>query len=681
MTPPPLFNPPSAIQVNRPESRQSSRSLGTHSRVILAFDFGTGYSSASYVLIDPGPTSVSSILEKVQAIYDYPECNRNRDDVSSHQVPTELIYSLGGPPARTTRQTRARVDEEDDPFPDWDRDNQSVSSFDSLNLRHDRNECYRWGYSVHQAWLEVSTVQFKKFKLLLQDDVETAGVRERLHRDLETLASRGRRKKPIDLIVDFLTPFVAHVRNSLEEKGHYAGTDKEIVMCIPTIWSQKACRKMHLALAKAFESAKFEGVEVEHNSIKNLFIVSEPEAAAEIVLREHVEIRVSRSAGTVDLITYLVSYEEPLRLKEEGAPPSGGMCGSGFLNESFQAYILGLLKKHREMSKKDDEFLQRKAEEITWTHFEFELKRSFDIYEGPSPRYRHIRTNGVIDDRANGFANDYVIVPLKVVLIGGFSASRSLRAYLKRSLANYDGGRTQLITPKMNHGTTVSSGAVIRAFDKTHGPQRFARSSYGLLRHLPKDVYDSKHQKRNHHDANERTTPAPCTKEPYVRNTIEWFIKKVFFLSISFGSILAPASLLIGVIAAQNDMIPEDWTRKPIRCQHFVTHCADPNLVVWERLYVSDHATESFYKKSHPRNKGCEHIGWIEVDMTFLKHEGLLELKPAPGGCDGDYYYEVEFDLVMKVKDRDLQCFAKYGDRTLRECQINIASAFAAGVQ
>lgn len=42
--------------------------------------------------------------------------------------------------------------------------------------------------------------------------------------------------------------------------------------------------------------------------------------------------------------------------------------------------------------------------------------------------------------------------------------------------------------------------------------------------------------------------------------------------------------------------------------------------------------------------------------MSFMKHEGLLELKQAPGGCDGDYYYEVEFDLVMKVKDRDLQC-------------------------
>ncbi|KAK8071232.1 hypothetical protein PG997_011435 [Apiospora hydei] len=398
---------------------------------------------------------------------------------------------------------------------------------------------------------------------------------------------------------------------------------------------------MNFALAKAFKSVGFEGVDVEQNSIKSLFIVSEPEAAAEIVLRQHVEIKWTTSADQIH---------------------AGGMCGSSFLNENFQDHIFGLLKKHREIGKNDDVLLHRKAEEITWTQFEFTLKRSFDIYD--NPRYYHIRTNGLQDDRQHGFANGYVVVPFddirqiflkcfhqiwalvegqleackargnradKVVLIGGFSASRSLRAYLKQSLSKYDGGRIQLIAPTINHGTTVSNGAVLRAFNKEHGPQRFARSSYGLLRHLPKDVYDSKHQKRNHQDTNERTQPAPCTGEPYVRITIEWFIKK-------------------------NDMIPEDWTRKPIRCQHFVKRCEDPQLVVWEALYVSDSATASFFKKSHARNKDCERIGYIRVDMSFLKQEGRLVPKPLPEGVVGDDYYEVEYDLIMKVHDRDLQC-------------------------
>ncbi|KAK8024394.1 hypothetical protein PG993_012460 [Apiospora rasikravindrae] len=471
-----------------------------------------------------------------------------------------------------TRQTHAQLIEEDDPFADSDGDNASESSFDSLDLRHDRNELYRWGYSVHQAWLEVSTIQFKKFKLLLQDNVETAAVREKLRRDLETLASRARRKTQIDLIIDFLTPFVAHVRKSLEDEGIYSGTDKEIV---------------------AFKSVGFEGVAVEHNSIKNLFIVSEPEAAAEIVLRHHVEIKIAW-----------------LRKRLRG--------GSVALNSDDIRQIF--LKC----------FLQ------IWALVEGQLEAC----------------------KAKGHRAD------KVVLIGGFSASRSLRAYLKQSLAKYDGGRIQLITPMVNHGTTVSSGAVLRAFNKAHGPQRFARSSYGLLRHLPKDVYDAKHQKRNHEDANERTHPAPCTGEPYVRNTIEWFIKKLTEPNI-----------------AQNDIVPEDWARKPIRCQHFVKRCEDPELVIWEALYVSDTATESFYKKSHARNKDCEMIAYIRVDMSFLKQEGLLVPKPVPEGVEGDDYYEVEFDLVMKVHERDLQCFAKYGNRTLKECQINIASAFPAGVQ
>ncbi|KAK8073495.1 HSP70 family protein [Apiospora phragmitis] len=678
-----------------------------------------------------------AITPPVQVISDYPGTFLSRKDPVLHQVPTELSYALGGGPVKLTRQALARLAEDQDPF----GDDVSESSFESLDFLPNRNEVYRWGYRVHQTWLEVSTIQFRKFKLLLQDNIETAGIRKKLHEDLDTLAARGRRKRPIDLIIDYLTPFIAHVKKMLEEEGILAGTDKEIVMCIPTVWSQRACQKMHYALAKASKSVGFEGVQVEHDSIKDLFIVSEPEAAAEVVLREELNIRTGQrlvfvdvGAGTVDLINYLVSWTVPRRLKEEGAPPSGeithfnqnvswsysidrnpyrtgGMCGSSFLNEKFQTYILGRLKKHKVASKKNDRFLRRKAEEITYTQFEFFLKRSLDIYEDDPPTFLGIGAFiGLSPDKEQMFGNNNMRIPFsdiqrifleyfheiwalvvgqlescksrgnradvsnfhilmlepklksltgllyRVVLIGGFSDSPSLREFLKRALEKYDGGGIQLIAPKMDFATTVSSEAILRAFNKEHGPQRFARSSYDILRHLPKDVYNSKHEKRGPNDANARAQRAPCTGEPYVRDTIEWFIKK-------------------------DDFIPEDWTRKPIRCQHFVDRCEDPGLVVWEKLYVSEYATESLYKKIHLSNKGCEMVGYIRVDMSFLKHEGLLVPKRVPEGCQGDDYYEVEFDLVMKVQDRDLKCFVKYGKRILQECQINIASAFPAGVQ
>jgi len=86
------------------------------------------------------------------------------------------------------------------------------------------------------------------------------------------------------------------------------------------------------------------------------------------------------------------------------------MCGSSFLNEEFQAYIVRLIKKHRVVGKKDEAWQQRKAAEITWTHFEFGLKRHLNIYDDNLKTFS-IRTNGLPDDHAHGFGNDYVIVP------------------------------------------------------------------------------------------------------------------------------------------------------------------------------------------------------------------------------------------------------------------------------
>ncbi len=50
---------------------------------------------------------------------------------------------------------------------------------------------------------------------------------------------------------------------------------------------------MQTALTKAIQRAGFDGVNVQNNSIENLFIVSEPEAAAAYVLasERHVTVR------------------------------------------------------------------------------------------------------------------------------------------------------------------------------------------------------------------------------------------------------------------------------------------------------------------------------------------------------------------------------------------------------
>jgi hypothetical protein len=70
-------------------------------------------------------------------------------------------------------------------------------------------------------------------------------------------------------------------------------------------------------------------------------------------------------------------------------------------------------------------------------------------------------------------------------------------------------------------GTAVAHGAVLRALRKEDGPARIVQSSYGFLRtepHEPK-VWEAHKGVRPWYDKVDGLT--------YVKNTIDWLIKKV----------------------------------------------------------------------------------------------------------------------------------------------------------
>ena len=83
-------------------------------------------------------------------------------------------------------------------------------------------------------------------------------------------------------------------------------------------------------------------------------------------------------------------------------------------------------------------------------------------------------------------------------------------------------------------------------------------------------------------------------------------------------------------------------------------------LICREVLYVSDRATASHYKISHEKNEGAEEVGEIVVDFTFLRDQGLIQ--PVDGRFNkngkkvGKKHYQVNYTMVIKVVDRDLQC-------------------------
>jgi hypothetical protein len=86
-----------------------------------------------------------------------------------------------------------------------------------------------------------------------------------------------------DLITDFLVPVLRHTRHQLIK--HEGLTDQcsiSFVLTVPLIWDATSLRILQTAMEAAIRETKF-GTLL-HGSVDNLFIISEPEAAATYLL-------------------------------------------------------------------------------------------------------------------------------------------------------------------------------------------------------------------------------------------------------------------------------------------------------------------------------------------------------------------------------------------------------------
>lgn len=288
-------------------------------RLIVAIDFGTTYSAVSYVALEEGELAPYLDLDRICSIQNFPDDWNlpGKGDQMKCEVPTEVIYPLD----RNFREKEdlVDVDEEEEQI----EDDANIDSFGSDNFNYgdlavfgrrnddtddsmsiDDPSSFRWGYGVHEAWNLPSTHSnpknqaLSRFKLLLDSSDRTKAVRDRLNETLDELKRKGVTKNSHDVIVDFLTCLLRHTKSELRSAGFDESYRMEIVLCVPAIWQQKACRDMQTALAKAMQRAKFKGVDIENNSIEGLFIVSEPEAAAAYVLATERQVSVRNLPGS-----------------------------------------------------------------------------------------------------------------------------------------------------------------------------------------------------------------------------------------------------------------------------------------------------------------------------------------------------------------------------------------------
>lgn len=131
-------------------------------------------------------------------------------------------------------------------------------------------------------------------KLMLDTSLHTKVVRDKLRATLDILKGDKWIKEDHDVIAHFLTSVFEHTKDQLQLTHQFGPTSKiEFVLCVPVNWSQKACRLMQTAMETAIRKSGIYNLPTD--SVDNLFIVSEPEAAATAVLVSTKDIRVGRN--------------------------------------------------------------------------------------------------------------------------------------------------------------------------------------------------------------------------------------------------------------------------------------------------------------------------------------------------------------------------------------------------
>lgn len=214
-----------------------------------------------------------------------------------------------------------------------------------------------WGYGIHQMIkpdADLGSInRIAKSKLLLDTSPKTEPVREKLRSIVDKLRKKTKRAGKTyvramsdeDIIADYLTQLFLHAKDQLiTVHGIPNNVVVEHVLCVPVVWKAKACRTMERAMETAIRASGL-------GTSKDLFLVSEPEAAAAYIIGKNkvINVRVfslynschlinhnsqpeenflilDAGGGTVDATTYKLTKDYPLRLSEQLVTATGMLC-------------------------------------------------------------------------------------------------------------------------------------------------------------------------------------------------------------------------------------------------------------------------------------------------------------------------------------------------------------------
>jgi hypothetical protein len=280
-------------------------------RMIIAIDFGTTFSSVAYAVIPKGRSPETLGQNDVRCIGNYPGYEPVPGVLDFRQdVPTELWYDDGRTGSWRQRSEEGSDDDIQDPEDVHEdsssddsesEDQRSRSQFDDGNeiesltntqsktTATTRADQY-WGYGVQQK-LNLMNVPrdeaqpLTRFKLNLVSESDTQDVRDNLKPILIALRKRRIIGKETDIYKHFLTHLLEHTKEQLQFSNELQEDMViQFVLCVPAKWPTNACRIMQAALEEAVKDVGLS--RNAEDDVCNLFIISEPEAAAECILAE-----------------------------------------------------------------------------------------------------------------------------------------------------------------------------------------------------------------------------------------------------------------------------------------------------------------------------------------------------------------------------------------------------------
>ena len=283
-------------------------------KAVIGIDFGATFTAIAAAIHNIRDKNPRVSPKEVKTIVNWPEDNNGG---ARAQVPTELWY-LPVPISRdaiSDESSMGSSEEDSDsdqssPVPKKHNNRTSWSSSPfTLEGSSSEGTCWSptieepsehlWGYSVHHQKYRSSTDRdimghMDRPKLMLVNTKHTKGDRKTLRPRLKYLIEHGTirkhgdgntivREDVYDAMIDFFVKALGHTKQQLiEREGLTDDWPVSFALTVPVVWDAHSSRLLQAAVQEAVRLTSF-GTS-SNGSLENVFIVSEPEAAATYLL-------------------------------------------------------------------------------------------------------------------------------------------------------------------------------------------------------------------------------------------------------------------------------------------------------------------------------------------------------------------------------------------------------------